>query len=157
MDVVAWMGKPVDPTRLKDAIIRAIADADGRKPLILHVDDDQDMLQITAAALSGVGEVVSVPSLAAARESLAKTKPDVVVLDVALADGSGLELLPELVDADGRTIPVIVFSAQQSDAQLLAGVDTVLTKSRTSLSALARSVRRAARPPAPIERQRESA
>jgi PAS domain S-box-containing protein len=157
MDVVAWMGKPVDPARLKDAILRALAAADGRKPLILHVDDDRDMLQIAAAALSGCGEVVGAPSLAAARELLSQRTPDVVVLDVALADGSGLELLPELLDAEGRAIPVVIFSAQDSDRALSSRVDSVLTKSRTSLSALARTVRRLTRASQPVERQRESA
>jgi CheY-like chemotaxis protein len=66
LDIAAWMDKPVDPVRLKDAILAALAGA-GRRPLILHVDDDPDMLQITAAALSGCGEVVT-RKLAAARQ-----------------------------------------------------------------------------------------
>jgi PAS domain S-box-containing protein len=159
LDVVAWMGKPVDPARLKDAILSALAAADGRKPVILHVDDDRDMLQITAAALSGCGEVVGAPGLAAAREFLAHRTPDLVILDLGLADGSGLDLLPDLTDAEGRAIPVVVFSAQDADQQLSTRVDSVLTKSRTSLSALARTVRRLTRtPPAPAsEREREIA
>lgn len=140
LEIAAWMNKPVDPVRLKDAILAALAGS-GRRPLILHVDDDPDMLQITAAALSGCGEVLSVETLAAARAALQARRPDLVVLDIALADGSGLQLLPELEGEDGR-IPVIAFTAQNSDAALASRVDAVLTKSRTSLSALARTVRR---------------
>jgi PAS domain S-box-containing protein len=155
LDIAAWMDKPVDPVRLKDAILAALAGA-GRRPLILHVDDDPDMLQITAAALSGCGEVVSAASLAAARTALAARRPDLVVLDIALGDGSGLQLLPELETATGGRIPVVVFSAQSSDKALAARVESVLTKSRTSLSALARTVRTLVSQPA-AEQAREDA
>ena len=141
LDIAAWMNKPVDAVRLKDAILEALAGS-GRRPVILHVDDDVDMLQITAAALSGCGEVISAASLAAAREILQSRRPDLVVLDIGLADGSGLQLLPELESAPEGRIPVVVFTAQSGDANLSSRVDAVLTKSRTSLSALARTVRR---------------
>jgi PAS domain S-box-containing protein len=69
-------------------------------------------------------------------------RPDLVVLDIGLADGSGLQLLPELENAPEGRIPVVVFTAQSGDENLSNRVDAVLTKSRTSLSALARTVRR---------------
>jgi CheY-like chemotaxis protein len=141
LDIAAWMNKPVDAVRLKDAILEALAGS-GTRPSILHVDDDVDMLQITAAALSGCGEVISADSLAAARAILKARRPDLVVLDIGLADGSGLQLLPELENAPEGRIPVVVFTAQSGDENLSNRVDAVLTKSRTSLSALARTVRR---------------
>jgi CheY-like chemotaxis protein len=141
LDIAAWMNKPVDAVRLKDAILEALAGS-GTRPSILHVDDDVDMLQITAAALSGCGEVISADSLAAARAILKARRPDLVVLDIGLADGSGLQLLPELENAPEGRIPVVVFTAQSGDENLSSRVDAVLTKSRTSLSALARTVRR---------------
>ncbi len=142
LDIAAWMDKPVEPLRLRDAILAALA-GDGRRPIILHLDDDQDMLQIVAVALSGCGEVVSVDSLADARTAVAERRPEVVVLDIGLAEGSGLQLLPELKRLG---VPVVVFTAQPVDPAAEAGVDAVLVKSRTSLSALARSVRRLVKP-----------
>lgn len=142
LDVVAWIGKPVDPARLKDAILAAL-EAEGGRPLILHVDDDRDMLQITAAALASCGEVISVESLVEARNVLGEKRPDVVVLDLGLADGSGLDLLP---DTKQLGIPVVVFTAQEAGPELASRVESVLTKSRTSLSSLARTVRRLTRP-----------
>jgi PAS domain S-box-containing protein len=144
LDVAAWMGKPVDPVRLKDAILSAL-EADGGKPLILHVDDDRDMLQVTAAALASCGEVVSVETLAAAREVLRTRRPDVVVLDLGLEDGPGLDLLPELKSRPDGPVPVVVFTAQEIDPEAAAQVDGVLTKSRISLVNLARTVRRLTR------------
>ncbi|HEX8470576.1 MAG TPA: hypothetical protein VF633_05645, partial [Brevundimonas sp.] len=62
--------------------------------------------------------------------------------DIGLPDGSGLELLSELNDEAGRAVPVIIYSAQEMDAALAGRVEAVLTKSRTSLAGLARTVRR---------------
>jgi len=86
--------------------------------------------------------VVSVESLAAARSFLAARTPDLVVLDLALGDGSGLLLLPELNDAKGLPIPVLIFSAHDIDSSAVSRVAAVLTKSRTTLPHLAEAVRR---------------
>jgi DNA-binding response OmpR family regulator len=112
------------------------------------VDDDRDILEVTAAALAGCGEVVSVESLAAARAFLAKRTPDLVILDLALGDGSGLSLLPDLNDAKGLPIPVLIFSAHDTDHDMLDRVAAVMTKSKTALPNLAEAVRRLVEDPA---------
>jgi CheY-like chemotaxis protein len=113
------------------------------KPVVLHVDDDRDILEVTRQALDTV-EVVPVESLAAAREALARRRPDLVILDLGLPDGNGLDLLPLLTEEDGRTIPVIIYSAQDMDREAAPAVQAVLIKSRMSLTQLARTVRRLA-------------
>ena len=142
LEVLDWLDKPVDQSRLRSAV-SAIHRRHGEgRPLVLHVDDDRDILEVTAAALSDAAEIVQAETLAAARVLLAKARPDLVILDLGLPDGSGLELLSELGDEAGRTVPVIVYSAQEMDAALADRVEAVLTKSRTSLAGLARTVRR---------------
>ena len=59
-----------------------------------------------------------------------------MVLDVALAADSGLDLMPELNDSDGNAIPVIVFSAQGANRACAAQVQHALTKSRASIDRL---------------------
>jgi PAS domain S-box-containing protein len=144
LSVVDWMEKPVDIDRLRRAVSAALARSTERRPLILHVDDDEDILQVTAAAIANLGEVLSVSSLDAARAALARRMPQLVILDLGLGDHSGLELLGDL-DRFERPVPVLVFSAQDTDARLLNQVDAVLTKSRTSLAHLARTARRLVR------------
>ncbi len=141
LEVVDWLEKPFDQGRLRTAIRSILDRLDRRNPVILHVDDDPDILQVTAAALSGVADVVAATSLAHARESLRRVKPDLVILDLGLPDGSGLELLPSLGEGEA-VIPVVVYSAQELDAALGARVEAVLVKSSASLTHLARTVRR---------------
>jgi DNA-binding response OmpR family regulator len=142
LEVLDWLEKPVDQSRLRAAVTAINRRNGDARPVVLHVDDDRDILEVTAAALSDAAEILPAESLAAARAILARGKPDLVILDLGLPDGSGLELLSDLGDGAGHTVPVIVYSAQEMDAALANRVEAVLTKSRTSLAGLARTVRR---------------
>jgi DNA-binding response OmpR family regulator len=140
LDVTDWMEKPVDPDRLAELVRRAIGPTGGVAPRILHVDDDRDIRELVAAALANVGEVISVEGLVQARAVLRERRPDVVVLDLELRDGSGLDLVEDLSNMGGTPIPVVVFSAQDT-GDLGASVAAVLVKSKTSLTGLAGAVR----------------
>jgi PAS domain S-box-containing protein len=147
LNVIDWMEKPIDMMRLRRAVTAALARSDAARPLILHVDDDHDILHVTAAALALCGEIASAESLAAARAFLAQRTPDLVILDLTLGDGSGLELLSDLNDGRGQPIPVLVFSAQDTDHLILNRVAQAMTKSRTPLTSLAEAVKRLVEPP----------
>ncbi len=153
LDVVDWMEKPFDQNRLRTAIAALYRRGTPRRPVVLHVDDDRDILEVTAEALSSTADIVPAESVAAARVAIARRKPDLVILDLGLPDGSGLDLLAELGDEGGRTVPVIVYSAQEMDTALAGRVEAVLTKSRTSLAGLARMVRRLI-DPSPLPKDR---
>ena len=141
LNVVDWMVKPIDMARLRHAVEVAVARAAASRPLILHVEDDHDILRVTASALGHCGEVVAAENLASARSLLGKRKPDLVILDLALADGSGLELLPDLGRPSGTMIPVLIFSAHDTDEDVAGRVAAVMTKSKTSLGDLAEMVK----------------
>jgi Response regulator containing CheY-like receiver, AAA-type ATPase, and DNA-binding domains len=141
LEVVDWMEKPFDQDRLRQAIAALPGAA---RPKVLHVDDDPDILSVTAEALGDTAEVTPARSLGEARDALGRQRPDLVILDLGLPDGHGLDLLPDLTDEAGATIPVIVYSAQDLDARIAPSVQAVLTKSRMSLAQLSRTVHRLA-------------
>lgn len=60
-------------------------------------------------------------SVEAAREALAAPH-DVVVLDIGLPDGSGIELCREM-RADGRPEPILLLTAQSAVSKRVAGLD----------------------------------
>ncbi|MDW8335775.1 MAG: sigma-54 dependent transcriptional regulator [Tepidimonas sp.] len=83
-------------------------------PSLLIVEDEPDLRQLYALALARVGQQVDeAADLASARAHLAKRPYSVVVLDMRLPDGSGLELLQELAGT-GRGERVIVVTAYGS-------------------------------------------
>ncbi|UAK26396.1 CHASE3 domain-containing protein [Sphingomonas nostoxanthinifaciens] len=140
LDVIDWIEKPVDPQRLTRALDVAMRRHDDGKPTLLHVDDDPDMLEVAAFALADRGRVLRATSLAGARALLAETTPDIVILDLNLPDGSGVELLPELFTADGAAVPTIIYSASEPLPAVARQVDAALVKSRRSLLALSETV-----------------
>jgi PAS domain S-box-containing protein len=142
LEVLDWLETPCDPERLREAMRTVLRRCVEGRPLVLQVDDDPDILHTTAAALADTADVASAESLAGARAWLAGRRPDLVILDVGLPDGSGLELLGDLHPPDAPSVPVVVFSARENDATLIEGVEAVLVKSRTSLTTLATVVRR---------------
>jgi PAS domain S-box-containing protein len=116
------------------------------QPHILHVEDDPDVLRVVASAFEGRAQLRSVVNLAEAREALRECRFALVILDVALPDGSGLDLLPALRQSWQAPVPVVVFSAQDAGPELSGAVDAVLTKSRASLQRLIDTVEKLLEP-----------
>ena len=110
---------------------------------ILHIEDDHDVLEVVRQALQDEFRVFSAPTLDKARQYLEAEKWDLIILDLALSDGLGSDLIPRLVDGAGRPIPIVVFTAQESTHELAGQVETILTKSRVNLLMLVETVRSA--------------
>lgn len=115
---------------------------DAGLPIILHVDDDPDMLRVVASLFEGRARVHSTPSAVEARASIRRYGFDAVILDVGMEDGNGLDLIP-LIRERGDSA-VIVFTAQDADPQH-SGADCVLVKSKATLDQLVEDVLRLAR------------
>ncbi|MEZ5482250.1 MAG: response regulator [Porticoccaceae bacterium] len=98
-----------------------------KRPKILHIEDDLDIIQITEDVVGDVAEFSSVPSLQGAKKLLKHNRYDLVILDLGLEDGSGVDLLDELKSL----CPVVIFSAKIPN-HLSGKVSAALTKSITS-------------------------
>jgi len=146
LEMVDWIEKPGEVDRLTQALRKALLRTDTRRPVVLHLDDDRDLLDVVAKALAPEVEMLRATDLASARAILQQVSPDAVILDIQLAQGSGLELMPFLVDADGLAIPTIVYSAQDISSDLIPHVDAVLVKARGSIPDLKATIRRLVRP-----------
>jgi DNA-binding response OmpR family regulator len=94
------------------------------------------MRRALAKALSAKVELMSVDSIDRARRALAANRFDIAVLDVALALGSGCELLHDLRYKGGETIPLIVFSPQNKNSQYGAQLRAALLKSRAPVDSV---------------------
>ena len=81
---------------------------------ILVVDDDDAIRLVIDEALRGEGyEVWTAASVAEQAAILDHFDPDVLVTDVILPDGNGLDLVPEIL-AKRPGLPIIVLSAQNT-------------------------------------------
>lgn len=90
---------------------------------VLVVDDEADVRSVALRALRADGHAVSAAAdLEAARTHLAEGATDLVVLDLRLPDGFGLELCREL-RAQGSTIPILLLTALSQVALRVEGLD----------------------------------
>jgi PAS domain S-box-containing protein len=130
-EIIDWLGKPVQHEQLIASLQRAVRRRRGDKPRILHVEDDSDVRVVLAAMLSDTAEIVPAADVRSALARLGQHEFDLVVLDVSLPDGSGLDLLSHL-DRQLPLVPVLIFSAHELNAASAKTVSAALVKSRTS-------------------------
>lgn len=98
---------------------------------ILVADDEEHILKLLELYLGREGFVVASASAGGtALEMFAELDPDLVVLDAALEDGAGLDVLRRI--REHSTVPVIMFTAYDTqgehDAGLELGADELVTK-----------------------------
>jgi two-component system nitrogen regulation response regulator GlnG len=81
---------------------------------VLVADDDRTIRTVLTQALTRAGcKVHATSSLTTLMRWVAEGKGDVVITDVVMPDGNGLELLPKITE-DRPGLPVIVISAQNT-------------------------------------------
>jgi DNA-binding response OmpR family regulator len=90
---------------------------------LLLIEDVPPLAALTREALQGEGFTVDLAaSVEEAVETLAVAPPDVIVLDLGLPDGDGLDLLHRL-RAGGSTVPVLVVTARAGLNDRIEGLD----------------------------------
>ena len=89
---------------------------------ILIVDDDPELASLVSTSLARAGHLVSTAlDLAAANVAITEDF-DLLVLDLGLPDGSGLDFCRELRE-QGREIAILLLTAQSAVAQRVEGLD----------------------------------
>lgn len=90
---------------------------------ILIIEDDRGLNQGLCQALKSENrQVISCLNLKTAREQLLCGSVSLVLLDINLPDGSGLDFLQELKVADA-SLPVILLTANDTDMDIVNGLE----------------------------------
>lgn len=90
---------------------------------VLIVDDSTELLDLVERALSREGHHVRLAAtLAQARQRIAERPPELMVLDLALPDGTGIELCRALRREQAR-FPILLLTAHGEVPQRVAGLD----------------------------------
>ncbi len=97
-----------------------------RGRLVLVADDEEDILALVTTILERSGhEVIPVRDGAEALAAVRERRPDLAVLDVAMPELDGLEVLRRLrADAETSGLPVVLLSAQAQEADVKRGYAT---------------------------------
>lgn len=152
--VMDWLQKPIDASRVLE-VVRACMQTTGRRPSILHVEDDSDLRVLIKTLLSPLSvDLYGAGSIAEAREQLAQRHHDLAILDLMLPDGDGSELIEELALAAPPT-QVVIFSAKDAPLEQSRLVLQQLVKSRHDSEELAATIRQIVQRWSQIHRPKE--
>jgi DNA-binding response OmpR family regulator len=89
---------------------------------VLLVEDEQQILRLNAEMLNELNfNVLCAQRISQAKTVLSEMPPDVIVLDIMLPDGSGLQLLRELRE-EGNDVPVLLLTALGKTADVIKGL-----------------------------------
>lgn len=134
--VIDWLQKPIDTERLSKALQQALH---GDQVLnVLHVEDNLDIVHIVQTMMEDMGNLEYATTLKEAHKKIVARDYDLIILDISLPDGSGLDLLDAIKD----DCPVVIFSATEAPDDISAKVAASLTKSRTQINELISTVKR---------------
>lgn len=108
---------------------------------VLVVEDDREIRALVQSALALEGfEVQTAVTLGEASALLQHSPPELIVLDLGLPDGEGLQLVQQV--RRQSSLPIVVISARHQEAQKIAlldaGADDYLSKPFSVAELLAR-------------------
>ncbi|MFO0596948.1 MAG: response regulator [Myxococcaceae bacterium] len=129
-----FLQKPLNPASFASSVEAALRERRGGRGRVLVVDDDAQITAICAEVLANQGfDVDQAGSVAEAKTCIARKRPDVLLLDVALPDGDGFHFF-EAIKADRGPGPLsVIFISARGDTSakvraLKLGGDDYLTK-----------------------------
>jgi phosphoserine phosphatase RsbU/P len=107
------------------AISRKLALRQEKRPLVLVADDDMVTTQIIEGALAQIGfRACTAHDGEEALHKIREFLPDLILLDVSLPEGSGIEICRKLQTESGMSqIPIIFISGHEELAIKVAGFD----------------------------------
>ncbi|MBN1522293.1 MAG: response regulator [Candidatus Aureabacteria bacterium] len=103
------------------------------KKKILVIDDSQSSRYLYKAVLSNTGDFVTFlcPNLAEGLKIFKEINPDLIVLDMDLPDGSGMDFLKEIRSQGSQSKVIVISAIKASDVIIQSaklGIGTYLIK-----------------------------
>ena len=129
LDVADWLSKPIENQRLIDVVSSVVSC--NTPPRVLHVEDEKDVHTVVSQMLKDHCNLLWAQTVAESRELIKQGNLDLVLLDIGLPDGSGLDLIEDIEQLEPQP-QVVIFSALDVSDEYADRVDAVLVKSRTN-------------------------
>jgi CheY-like chemotaxis protein len=131
----AWLEQPLETEAMLAALSKVLR-VEREPSRVLLVEDDADLSKVILATFERAGiQVHHASTQRQAMEICVSSKPDLVILDVALPDGDGFGLVDWLrQQQELKNLPMVVYSAQDlsepEQEKLRLGNTEFLTKAR---------------------------
>ncbi len=129
--IIDWIDKPIDNKRLTKALYQCLKKSPNHPSTILHIEDNKDLIEMMSGLLENKAKLIHATNLQSAIEKIKSDNFDLVILDIGLPDGNGLDLIP-IINKQKPLTPILIFSAQSVEPSILKQVDAALIKSNVT-------------------------
>lgn len=90
---------------------------------ILVIEDDATSAKIISSTLMSVANIQVVDHLQMGRNAISTIRPDLLLLDLSLPDGSGFDLLHDLHVKNTLSMPVVILSSDERESTKVQAFD----------------------------------
>jgi PAS domain S-box-containing protein len=140
--VLDWLEKPINVERLVSTLNSMVLNENGEEVKILYVEDDVHLGELLVEMLKGSANVKVETTFKGALHAIEQQSFDLVILDIELPDGSGLDLIPAINAASSEPSPIMIFSAQELPEQYSDLVAESMVKSNIDNESLIRAIKK---------------
>lgn len=138
VSIIDWLDKPVDFNKLLGSISKLPQKIATNMPHILHIEDNKDTQNIVELLLEKHAIISTANNLTEAKALLEHNSYHLVILDLLLPDGNGMDILPLLSKYHA---PVLVFSEMELNKDYSKFVSQALLKSNSSNEILLNTIK----------------
>ncbi len=140
--VLDWLEKPINVERLVTTLNSMVLNENGEEVKILYVEDDVHLGALLVEMLKGSANVEVATTFKDGLRAVEQQSFDLVILDIQLPDGSGLDLIPSINAASSEPPPIMIFSAQELPEQYSDLVADSMVKSNIDNESLVRAIKK---------------
>ena len=130
--VIGWLEKSFDIENLEQTINKIMNENDKHKVRILHIENDEDILNLMEMTLKDIASITKAKTLAIARDIIPKSTFDLIILDYIFPDDTSDKLIPLIKSGSNKNAKIVTFSSYEESKILSRYVDDILIKTNVS-------------------------
>lgn len=129
-NVVQWIEKSFDMASFESTIEKATQEK--HRIEILHVENDEDILNLISLTLGDMANITCVKNLSEAQKLIETKVFDIIILDYVFPEGTSDKLIPTIKYGVNKNAKIVMFSAYEESKIISRYVDKILIKTNIS-------------------------
>lgn len=129
-NIVHWVEKTFDISSFEETIDKTTKNKNNIE--ILHVENDEDILNLISLTLNDIANITCAKNLAEAKKYIENKFFDIIILDYVFPEGTSDKLIPTIKSGMNKDAKIIVFSAYDESKIISKYVDKTLIKTNIS-------------------------